>query len=268
MTLSVLTLNIWNDDGPWKERAARIRACVDELDPDLIGFQEVLQGGGCDQLGELLGGRYQTAYARASPFWRNHEAGFGNAIASRWPIGEQDVFELPDGGDGEQRVALSATIDAPAGPISICSTHLNFRFHHGWIRERQVVALRELVLRRRPRAGFPAILVGDFNAEPESSEIRFVKGLQAIGGKSLYLRDAFAHAGEGDGITWSARNPYTHPWLEPDRRIDYVFVGGPRPDGIGAIESCRVVCDQQHEGVWPSDHFGVFCTLRTEPLST
>ncbi len=58
MTLSLLTLNIWNDDGPWKERAARIRACIDELDPDLIGFQEVLQGGGCDQLGELVGDRY------------------------------------------------------------------------------------------------------------------------------------------------------------------------------------------------------------------
>ena len=40
------------------------------------------------------------------------------------------------------------------------------------------------------------------------------------------------------------------------------------PDGIGAIESCRVVCDQELEGVWPSDHFGVFCTLRTEPRPT
>ena len=268
MTLSVLTLNIWNDDGPWKERAARIRVCIDELDPDLIGFQEVLQGGGSEQLRELLGGRYQTAYARAIPFWRDREVGFGVAVASRWPIREREVAELPDAGDGEQRVALSVTIDAPPGPISMSCTHLNFRFHHGWVRERQVLALRDLVLRRRLRGGFPAILVGDFNAEPESTEIRFVKGLHAIDGKSFYLRDAFGQAGSGEGITWSARNPYTRPWLEPDRRIDYVFVGGPRPDGIGGIESCRVVCDQERAGVWPSDHFGVFCTLRTEPLST
>jgi hypothetical protein len=36
--------------------------------------------------------------------------------------------------------------------------------------------------------------------------------------------------------------------------------------GIGKIEKCRVVCDDEVDGVWPSDHFGLYAELRTEPL--
>ena len=269
MTVSVLTLNIWNEDGPWKERAPGIREWIERLDPDLIGFQEVLLGPGLDQLSELLDGLgYQTDYEAAIPFWKDASLGFGNAVASRWPIAEREVARLPDGGDGEQRVALSVTLEAPFGPISLTSTHLNFKLHHGAIRERQVIALGELVLRRRPRGGFPPILVGDMNAEPASSEIRYLSGLQTLDDRSVYLRDAWTHAGDGGpGITWSNRNPYARPWLEPERRIDYVFVGPPLIDGRGHLESCRVVCDDERHGIWPSDHFGVLAELRSEPFA-
>ncbi len=268
MTLSVLTLNIWNTDGPWKERSERIQEWIDRLDPDLIGLQEVVAGPGSDQAAELLDGRgYALEYGRAIDFWKDPGLGFGNAIASRWPIADRELLGLPDAGDGEKRVALSVTIDAPVGPISLTTTHLNFKLHQGAVRERQVVALGELVLRRRPRAGFPPILVGDFNAEPESSEIRYVSGLHALEGRSLYLRDSWTHAGDGgDGITWSNRNDYARPWHEPDRRIDYVFVGPPTAQGVGRAESCRVVCDELRDGVWPSDHFGVYVELQTEPV--
>ena len=82
----------------------------------------------------------------------------------------------------------------------------------------------------------------------------------------MYLRDAWAQRGEGPGITWSSRHPYTGPWLEPERRIDYVFVGPPHPDGRGVIEACEVVLADSQNGVWPSDHFGVYTSLRTDPL--
>jgi len=269
VTVSVLSLNIWNNDGPWKERAERIRASLDRLEPDLVGLQEVLVGPGTDQAREVLPEGWFVEWARAVDFWNDDSLGFGVAVASRWPLQDPEVVELPDNGDGERRVAVTATVDAPVGPISFTCTHLNFRLHHGNVRERQVVALGDLVLRRQPRGGFPPLLVGDFNAEPESSEIRYVSGLQSLEGKALYLRDAWAYAGDrGPGITWSNRNPYARPWLEPDRRIDYVFVGKPRTDGLGNIESCRVVCDDEQDGVWPSDHFGVFCELRSEPLES
>ncbi len=54
--LSVLTLNLWHDAGPYEARVARIRDWIDRLDLDLIGFQEALRGPDFDQLAELLVG--------------------------------------------------------------------------------------------------------------------------------------------------------------------------------------------------------------------
>ena len=157
MPLSVLTLNLWNDAGPWPQRAARIRAWIDRLDPDLIGFQEALRTSERDQVAELLGNRgHHLAYAPATRFWREGSAfshgEFGNAIASRFQILESEAIALPDAGDGEQRCALSATLASPLGPISFTCTHLHWKFRHGEVRERQVQAVCELVLRRRLRS--------------------------------------------------------------------------------------------------------------------
>jgi endonuclease/exonuclease/phosphatase family metal-dependent hydrolase len=135
------------------------------------------------------------------------------------------------------------------------------------VRELQAAAVCELARLRRPRDGFPPILVGDFNAVPDSDEIRYIKGLHSLNGRSVHFRDAWEAAGRGDGTTWSNRNSYAATALEPDRRIDYIFVGPPRADGMGMVEECHVVCDDEREGVWPSDHFGVFALLRTEPFA-
>lgn len=273
--LSVLSLNLWHDAGPWQDRAVRIREWIDRLDPDLIGFQEALRGPSTDQVEELLAGRgYHCDYVCASPFWREApegEAGpreFGNAVASRWPITSRETLCLPDAGDGETRAAISVSIASPHGELSFTCTHLHWKYRHGAVRERQVEAVCDLVLRRRPRDGFPPILVGDFNAEPESSEIRYVCGLQSLNGRSVAFLDAWRTAGSGGpGHTWCNRNPHAAAALEPDRRIDYVFTGFPRRGtGIGRIERCRVVCDTGEGGIWPSDHFGVHAELRTRPL--
>jgi endonuclease/exonuclease/phosphatase family metal-dependent hydrolase len=269
VTLRVLTLNLWNDSGPWAGRAERIRAWLDRLDPDVVGFQEALRGPGLDQVGELLGARLpHRDYVRGSSLRRGErELDFGNAVASRWPIVGREEQRLPDRGDAETRAALHVEIAAPFGPLAFTCTHLHWRFHHGETRVRQVRALAERVLGRRPKGGFPPVVVGDFNAEPDSDEIRFLTGGHPVEGKSVYLHDAWRVAGAGgEGVTWSNGNPYARVALEPDRRIDYVFTGYPTPTGIGLLTTCRVVCDDAVDGVHPSDHFGVYAELRTKPL--
>lgn len=267
MPISVLTLNLWHDAGPYARRAAQIRSWIARLDPDLIGFQEALRGPEFDQAAELLDGLgYHLDYVEATR-WQNGEISFGNAAASRWPILGRDTLQLPASDEGEQRAALSITVEAPPGPISFTTTHLNWRFHHGVVRERQVIALCDWVRARRPLRGFPPILVGDFNAEPDSAEIRYVTGLQSLEGRGVYFADAWRVAGEeGSGITWSNANDHAREWQEPDRRIDYIFAGPPRGDGLGRLLRCQVVCDQANDGVWPSDHFGVYAELRSEPI--
>lgn len=275
MTLKVLTLNLWHDQGPWAARAERIRAWLDRLDPDVAGFQEALRGPGFDQVADLLGARLpHREYGAAAVLARDAaRLEFGNAVASRWPLAGREEQALPDRGDAETRAALHVGVDAPFGRLAFTCTHLHWRFHHGDTRLRQVQALAARVIARRPKGGFPPVVVGDFNAEPEWDEIRYLTGGHAIDGKTVYFHDAWRVAGrtapapgEPPGCTWSNRNPYARIALEPDRRIDYVFAGYPTARGLGRIERCEVVLDESAGGVWPSDHFGVYAELRTEPI--
>lgn len=266
MPLRILTLNLWHDQGPWPARAARIRAWLDRLDPDVVGFQEAL---GLEQVAELLEQRlpHRDFVCAARLARASGDREFGNAIASRWPIVGRDASPLPDRGDHETRAVLHCDVEAPFGTLAFSCTHLHWRLHHGAVRCRQVAEIARQIVARRPKGGFPPVLVGDMNAEPDSDEIRFLTGGHAIDGKSVYFHDAWRVAGAGgDGTTWSNRNPYARTAFEPERRIDYVFSGYPTARGLGHVERCRVVCDDAQDGVWPSDHFGVYAELRSEPL--
>ena len=267
-TLKVATLNIWNRSGPWEERLVAIRAGLAALDADLIGLQEVVrldkgQGDGLDQaalLAASLG--YHWAYARAPD-----EPWLGNALLSRWPIARTEGFALPGQGTDERRVLLCAEVTSPWGPIPFFVTHLNWKFDDGHVRAAQV---KDIVTRMASleRAGdFPAILVGDFNAEPEADEIRYLRGLTSLGGPgAVYFQDAFAAAGDGSaGATFSRRNPHASPLREPERRIDYIFVKGRDERHRGEPLAATVCFDGPVNGVFPSDHFGVAATLRASP---
>jgi endonuclease/exonuclease/phosphatase family metal-dependent hydrolase len=262
--LRAATLNIWNRFGPWEDRLRAIRAGVRSIAPDLLGLQEVVRlaaddGDGLDQTAAIAEGRYHVAYSRA-----HDEKWFGNALLSRWPIAESQAFELPRAGTDERRTLLYAAVDSPFGVVPVFVTHLNWKFDDGHVREAQI---HEIVARIEATAvpgGFPAILMGDMNAEPDSDEMRFLRGLTTLGRRrSTYFQDAFALAGDGSpGFTYTKRNPFAAHLREPDRRIDYVFVQGRDERHRGEPLEARLAFDAAVDGTYPSDHFGVVATLR------
>ena len=160
---------------------------------------------------------------------------------------------------------LFAELDAPVGPVPFFVTHLNWRFHEGYVREAQVLAVADHVKRLAPIAGFPPIVVGDFNAAPDADEIRFMKGLCSLKSKSVYFADTFGLVGRGDGTTFSRHNPFASDLREPNRRIDYIFVRGPDKHRRGEPVHVARAFDQSAPGsqgtVWASDHYGVVCDL-------
>jgi endonuclease/exonuclease/phosphatase family metal-dependent hydrolase len=262
--LRVLTLNIWNRCGPHAERLALIRDGLRELAPDVIGLQEVVRatsGDMLDQVATLAEGLGYHAFFGRSPIDQSYP--FGNAILSRWPLLRTAVHPLPRGGTEEFRNVTFAEIDAPFGKLPFFTTHLNWKLHESRVRALQV---REIADRVKAAPGsFPSIVVGDFNAEPESDEIRFMRGWTSLGGESVYFADAFALSGDASqGATFCRRNPYAQPCREPDRRIDYVFVRGPDDRGRGEPLEARVCFDKPTGEVWPTDHFGVLATIATE----
>jgi endonuclease/exonuclease/phosphatase family metal-dependent hydrolase len=257
--VTVLTLNIWNRGGPWDDRLAVIRAGLAAMRPDVVCLQEVLAMPDFDQarlIAEGLG--YDVAFGRDG----DDHYPFGNAILSRWPMERTLARPLPRGGTDENRSVTFASVRTPFGALPVFSTHLNWKLHHGHVRVQQVRAIVAFIDEQTDEADLPAVLAGDFNAEPDADEIRYLRGLTGLGGECVYFCDAWAAAGDGGaGATFVRRNPYANSDNEPDRRIDYVFVRGPNERLEGSPRGCTLAFDGPVGDVWASDHLGVLATL-------
>ena len=262
--LRVLTLNLWNNSGPWKQRREEIVLWLRQLDADLVCVQEVL--------GETEGDRNTARWVAERSGYGHVALGmvearpgllFGNAILSKRPIEHEAAHELPTAtqpGD-VQRLVLHAR----TGGLDVFCTHLTSLYECGEQRERQVLRIDEVIAAEAdPASPLPPILAGDFNAEPDSTEVRFLTGSTSLQGRSTYFQDSWRVAGGREpGHTWSNRNPFAAAEFEPDRRIDYVFAGWRRDDGRGRILASSVVCDRPLTGTWPTDHFGVLADIAT-----
>ncbi|HEX9620505.1 MAG TPA: endonuclease/exonuclease/phosphatase family protein [Polyangiaceae bacterium] len=274
--LRVATLNIWNRSGPWPERLALIRAELERLRPDVIGLQEVLRlepsrpGSAVeDQAAEIAeGGAWYHCFAAAADY--GNGLFFGNALLSRFPILEERGFSLPGAYSGETRSLLFALVETPKGRLPAFVTHLNWKYHHGSVRLEQVRFIADTVAELAPEEEpdtLPAVLMGDFNADPDSDEIRYLRGLHTVEGRSVFFTDAWSYVnGTAAGFTFDRGNEFAARAHEPSRRIDYIFVRGPDQQFRGEPLETRVVF---HHGVktragpvWPSDHFGLVTDLR------
>jgi endonuclease/exonuclease/phosphatase family metal-dependent hydrolase len=255
----VVTLNLWNLSGDWRARRRAVLDVLRRAAPDVVCLQEVVageRGNQAEWLAHELGG-WSVAYAGAEA----RGGRFGNAVASRQPIDTWSHVDLPYEDDPHEvrRVAVHAR----TGGVDVFSTHLAWQLHDAALRERQVQELVRFVeARTDPAAPVGPVVAGDFNAEPDSTAIRYLCGLASLDGASTYLQDAWRLAGDGGpGFTWDNRNPHAALDREPDRRIDYVFSGFHGPSGGGRPVECHVVADLPVDGTWPSDHFGVLAVL-------
>src|SRR3981081_352134 len=217
--LRVMTLNIWNV-GHWRARPAQSVAWLEHLQPDVLCLQEVVAlEDGRNQAG-WLAERTQRHWVGAPGFDFGHGAWFGNAVLSRRPIDVHDTTQLPAlDQDDEGRVLLHAR----TGGLDVFCTHLNWQYNHGYIREAQILEVVETIEAQADVASpFPPILCGDFNANPDSDETRFLCGLASLQGRSAYFQEAWRVAGgAGPGYTWDNRNSFAALDREPDGRIDY-----------------------------------------------
>lgn len=272
--LRVLTLNCWNVSEPFDDRMAILRREVAELRPDVAAFQEVVvRSDGFDQGALLLDG---SGYARAfgaafgwsdDGMMLSHDqargVGFGNLIASRWPILRSEIRRLPGREGDEPRTVLGTLIETPEGVLPVLTTHLDYELDHGWVRERQVRVVDAFARDLQAEAHLAPIVMGDFNAHPDSTEMRYLRGLTSLEGRSTYFQDAWEIGGPGGrGHTWDNRNRFATLEHEPDRRIDYILVGPPDRRGRGTVVTARLVFDEPTGGVFASDHFGVLADIR------
>ena len=237
------------DDG--RVEPARLCDAVAALDADVLALQEVdrnqprshgadLTALAAEAMGAVdarfvaaLIGTPGGSWTVATGEEPERSPGYGVALVSRYPVVSWDVVRLRAARAGlpmwlpgtrrpilvrdEPRVAVTAVIDGPTGPFTVCTTHLSFV--PGWNRRQ----LREVMgtLSGTPE---PLVLLGDLNmtARPAAR----VSGLLPL-----------------------AAVP-TFPVHRPTRQLDHVLVrGGLR--ATGPVESPRLALSDHRALVVP-----------------
>lgn len=272
--MRVVTWNLWWRFGRWERRQHAIETTLQALEPDICTLQEVWADDHDNQAGRLaaeLGLHYVWSPSPTPERWRGRadetpcEVQVGNAILSRYPIGEHESIRLPAGGEADEgRTALFARIEHPGGALPVFTTQLNSQPTASAARCQQVAALSRFVAHHR--AGRAPIVTGDLNAESDSDEVRLLEGHKtAPVVPGLALLDAWRYADASDpGWTWDPRNPLAKATFDLEARIDYVLVG--LQGGRRSVQAARVAANRPIDGEWASDHAAVVVELDPRQL--
>src|SRR5690242_12369116 len=174
-TVRIITWNVWGLHGPWPEREPAIIATLAEAQPDIVVLTESWARDGdsqCARLARPLGlphHAFSGVTAEEDP-----AALSGVAILSRWPARRQSSLTF-----GAARVQF-AELAGPRGPILVYGLVMDaWWFDQGQARQH---AVRDLLaaIGEPPDPRAPLVVCGDFNADPDSDEIRLLTGRPAV----------------------------------------------------------------------------------------
>ena len=287
-TLRIVTLNVGSllDDG-WDHRFPLIGRQLAELAPDVAVLQEVAGSSTRDNAAlevldvhrEAGGPLDHIAYGGfpvAEGFFPDEpDLLMGSAVLSAWPVEIVATHPLPLHPDKPApHMFTYELVHARTAGLDLFSTHLAAAPVEGYHRRLQVQAIDRIIREARgpdelnpwstDRPSMPPILCGDFNAEPDSDEIRFLCGLTSLDGNDTFYQDAWRVAGDGSpGYTNHWHNRLGANLNIHRKRIDYVFVGDPfvRRGSGGRVVDAQVVLDRVEDEWPPSDHAGVLAEI-------
>lgn len=203
LPIRVLTYNIhsaYNVAG--RQDPEAIASVIQASGADLVALQEVSRGWMVDGSTDLAGWLSQRLglpflfRGTADPVW-------GNAILSRYPITDYGWAPLPTEGTLLPRGFLWAKVElGEAQPLFFIATHLHHVTEDSAVRQAQVAAL----LSYWDDHPF-SLLAGDLNARPQYAAMLALAQAGWV--------DSWSQAGEGDGWTWPAAQPF--------ERIDWIW---------------------------------------------
>jgi endonuclease/exonuclease/phosphatase family metal-dependent hydrolase len=257
-TARIVTWNVWGLYGPWIEREAAIVETLRVVRPDVVVLTESWSKGSdsqCSRLAKLLGLPHHCFNGVQAQ--EDQDALSGVGIVSRWPISRESSHTF------DSLRVTSAELAGPRGPIHIYGGVMDaWWFDQSQARQDAVRALLTHLGDRQDER-IPIVVCGDFNADPDSDEVRMLRSLTAAPVTGLSFYDAWEVAGpRTGGCTWSNANPWATQLLWPERRIDYIFTATPRRGGAGHPVAAALVGTEPIRGVHPSDHYAVQADIR------
>jgi len=245
MTLSLVCINTWKCDGEYHARIKAMARQLLALQPDVVACQEVFHT--ADETISTY--RFLAASLSMEAIFlparkkervlqgKTYLSYSGLCLLTRLPLLEQELIELPsDPADGE-RLAQLVKLKWEENSLLLINTHLTHLKQGEALRKAQLQTILKQISGEANHLA--CILCGDFNALPDSREIRL------LGQGAFPMTDAFA-----------GQTRATH---QSGRCIDYVFY---RPSDTLVAREQQIVLDQAEEGIYPSDHFGLFVKFK------
>lgn len=250
----------------WPRRKIVVADHLRATAPDIVALQEVDAGEDRERrIADLLGPGWHLAWhSRTTP------DGVGLALASRWPIRTihergLGVTERAAAFPWSAVVVAEVSAPRPLGTLHVAHHKPVFQFDYEHERELQAVEAARFVDEVLGDRDEHVVLVGDFDATPDSSSIRFWTGRQSLAGVSVSYHDAWEVLRPDDpGHTFTPANPLVARGdmsSAAARRIDYVMVRGRSFGPTLAVRSVDLIGVEQHDGVQASDHYGVVAEL-------
>jgi endonuclease/exonuclease/phosphatase family metal-dependent hydrolase len=260
----VVTYNVYGPANPdWKRRHAVIRSTLRDLNADVVALQEVPVD---DQgfLEDLVGPGYHFgSFSRAS------SDGVAGTLATRWP--QRHVAELDlriterSKGTLPWCATLIVEVDTPLGTVVLAHHKPSWPFPFELEREAQAVLAARTLEEHIGDRGVHAVVLGDFDATPDSASVSFWRGRRPVDGLSVCYQDAWEYLHPDDpGRTFDLQNPLVRDGevaTAVSRRIDYVLVRASLHGPTLQVRDCRRILDAPFDGVWASDHCGVLAEL-------
>ena len=275
--LLVVDLNILHGiggegpDSPYErmpERIELLAGALADLQPDIVFLQEVLVSGDAGYpdvrsiLLSALGEDYTAVFGDITGLPID-EGALGQMTLTRLPLISAENHHI-----GGPRSLHRVTVETDFGPLDLYNAHLEGTGAIIDVSEDAPLMEMENVLAfiQATRTG-PAILAGDFNAEPDDPSIQalrdagFVDALAAAG-------DATCAVAGDPGCTSSTRPLSDNAENRTRRRIDYIWALSGEAQAL-TVERAALFLNKPAEPadgglLWPSDHIGVQALLRLE----
>jgi endonuclease/exonuclease/phosphatase family metal-dependent hydrolase len=262
--LRVVTFNAYGPSNPdWERRHALLRTTLRDLDADVVALQEVPVDDPAF-VEDLLGPGYHAGhFSRPSP------DGVGGTLATRWPQRHVTEVDLRITERIREALLWCATliveVDTPLGAVAIAHHKPSWPFPFELEREAQAVLAAGALERHVRDRDAHAVVLGDFDATPDSASLSFWRGRRPVDGRSVCYQDAWEFLHPDDpGRTFDLENPLVREGevaTAVSRRIDYVLVRAGLHGPTLQVRDCRRVLDGPVNGVWASDHYGVLADL-------
>ena len=172
-----MTWNVWGRYGQWREREAAIEESQVAAHPDIVCLIESWSSAQTTQA-ELVAERLGLEHQLFAGDWEQDDWVSGIGVVSRWPLAMVERRKLRGEDDSGVGEVLAVTIEGDRGLVQFFAVMLDYPLGASVVRQAQVHQLVQLISATTDRR-HPIVVCGDFNAGPDSDEIRMLTGRSA-----------------------------------------------------------------------------------------